>query len=207
MLVTSQEQLQKDSRTKAEANTILEQVRQQLEVYIEESNQSTDESTQLIRRLIDTATYYYQQGRFELVEESCHQAAAMLKEASEKNFEEAIRKEVVKGLLTTLTNMGFIVQLPCLEGDNESGKIVRLIGKLPSGKTASFNVHLDGQMDFDFDGYEGKACAKELEHIDELLGQQFSIKLSENQINWKNPDKIAKGAMQLPTANRNINFR
>jgi len=207
MLVTSQDQLQKDSRTKAEANAILEQVRQQMEVYIEESNRGHDESIQQIRRLIETATNYYQQGRFEQVEKSCHHAAAILKEASEKNFEETIRKEVVKGLLTTLTNMGFIVQPPSLQGDNESGKTVRLIGKLPSGKTASFNVHLDGQMDFDFDGYEGKACAKELEHIDELLEQQFSIKLGENQITWKNPDKIAKGAMQLPIGNRNFDLR
>ena len=103
--------------------------------------------------------------------------------------------------------MGFIVQPPCLEGDAESGRTVRLLGKLPSGKTASFNVHLDGKMDFDFDGYEGKACSKELEHIDQLLEQQFSIKLSENQITWKNPDKIAKGAMQQPTGNLNINLR
>jgi len=207
MLDTSQEQLQKDSQAKAKGNITLEQVKQQLEVYMEESSQSPNESTQQIRRLIDTATNHYQQGQYKQVEESCHQAAEMLKNASEKNFDETIRKEVVQGLLTTLTNIGFIVQPPCLEGDNESDKTVRLLGKLPSGKTASFNVHLDGKMDFDFDGYEGKACAKELEHIDQLLEQQFSIKLSENQITWKNPDKIAKGAMQLPTGNRNINLR
>jgi len=206
ILDKSQEQLQKDSQTKAKANATLEQVRQQLEVYIAESSNGSDESTQQVRRLIDTATNHYQQGRFQQSQESCNQAEAMLKHASENNFEETIRKEVVQGLLTALTNMGFIVQPPCLEGDKESGKTVRLLGKLPSGKTASFNVHLDGQMDFDFDGYEGKACAKELEHIDQLLEQQFSIKLSENQITWKNPDKIAKGVIQHPTGNRNINL-
>jgi hypothetical protein len=207
MLENSQKQLQKDSHAKAKANIALEQIKQQLEVYMAESSQVTDESTQQVRKLIDTANMYYQQSQYKQVEESCHQAAGMLKQASEKNFDETVRREVVQGLLTTLTNMGFIVQPPCLEGDNESGKIVRLLGKLPSGKTASFNVHLDGKMDFDFDGYEGKACAKELEHIDQLLEQQFSIKLGENQITWKNPDKIAKGAMQHPTGNRNINLR
>ena len=206
MLDKSQEQLQKDSQTKAKANAALEQVKQHLEVYMEESTQVPDQSLQHIQKLIDTATNHYQQGQFEQAEESCHQAAQMLEQASEKNFDETIRKEVVQGLLTTLTNMGFIVQPPCLEYNQKSGKTVRLLGKLPSGKTASFNVHLDGQMDFDFDGYEGKACIKELEHIDQLLEQQFSIKLSENQITWKNPDKIAKGAMQHPTGNRNINL-
>ncbi len=206
MLERSQEQLQTDSQTRAKANTTLEQVRQQMEVYTAESSQGSDEAAQ-IRRLIDAATNHYQHGQFEYVEELCHQAAAMLEHASEKAFEETTRKEVVQGLLTTLTNMGFIAQPPCLDGNQESSQTVRLVGKLPSGKTASFNVHLDGQMDFDFDGYEGKACAKELEHIDQLLEQQFSITLGENQITWKNPDKIAKGAMQRPTGSRNINLR
>ena len=47
---------------------------------------------------------------------------------------------------------------------------------------AAFNVHLDGRMDFDFDGYEGRACAKELEKIDQILNEQFSIQLSEINI-------------------------
>jgi len=207
MLDSSQKQLQKDSQIKAKANASIEQVKQQLEVYLEESSHSTDDSIQLIRNLIYTATTYYHQGEYKQVEESCNQAATMLKDASAKSFDETIRREVVQGLITTLTNIGFIVQPPLLEGKNETIKTVRLIGKLPSGKTASFNVHLDGKMDFDFDGYEGKACAKELEQIDQLLEQQFSIKLSENQITWKNPDKIAKGAMKLPTGSRNINIR
>jgi DNA repair exonuclease SbcCD ATPase subunit len=207
MLDKSQEQLLKDSQIKATANTALEQVKQQLEVYIAASSRGDDESVQQIRKLIDNATIQYQQGQYKQVEDSCHQAIELLKQASQKSFDETVRREVVQGLLTTFTNMGFVVQQPCLESDNESGKTVRLIGKLPSGKTASFNVHLDGKMDFDFDGYEGRACAKELEHIDQMLQQQqFSIKLSENQITWKNPDKIAKGAMQQLTGNRNINL-
>jgi len=206
MLDKSQEQFQKEAQIKAKANTALEQVKQQLEVYIAASSRGDDESVQQIRKLIDNATIQYQQGQYKQVEDSCHQAIELLKQASQKSFDETVRREVVQGLLTTFTNMGFVVQQPCLESDNESGKTVRLIGKLPSGKTASFNVHLDGKMVFDFDGYEGRACAKELEHIDQMLQQQFSIKLSENQITWKNPDKIAKGAMQQLTGNRNINL-
>jgi len=204
MLDATQKQIQKEAKAKAKANVSLEQVKQQIEAYMEESTLASDQSLRHIQKLIDTATNQYQQGQFEQAEESCRQAANMLEQASKKNFDETIRKEVVRGLITTLTNMGFIVQPPYLEGNDEGGKTVRLLGKLPSGKMASFNVHLNGQMDFDFDGYEGKACAKELEQIDQLLEQQFSVKLSESQITWKNPDKIAKGAMQLPAGNRNI---
>ena len=140
MLNSSQKQLQKDSQIKAKANASIEQVKQQLEVYLEESSHSTDDSIQQIRNLIDAATTYYHQGEYKQVEESCHQAVNMLKDASVKSFDETIRREVVQGLVTTLTNMGFIVQPPLLEGKNETSKTVRLIGKLPSGKTASFNV-------------------------------------------------------------------
>ena len=206
MLDTTQKQFQKEAQTKAKANVTLEHVKQQLEVYMEESTHVPDEFLQQIQKHIDTATKHYQQSQFNQVEEYCHQAAEMLEQIWEKSFDETIRREVVQGLLTTLTNMGFIVQPPCLEGNDEAGKTVRLLGKLPSGKMASFNVHLDGKMDFDFDGYEGRACVKELEQIDQLLEQQFSIKLSENQITWKNPDKIAKTAKQLPAGNRNINL-
>jgi len=205
MLDEAQKQSEKEAQIKVKAGTALEQVKQQLEACAEQSPQVPDESIRQIQNLIETATRNYQQGQFDQAQKSCHQAAEMLKQASEESFDETVRKEVVQGLLTTLTNMGFIVQPPYLEG-SESGEIVRLLGKLPSGKMASFNVHLDGKMDFDFDGYEGRACAKELEQIDQMLDQQFSIKLSESQITWKNPDKIAKGAKQLPAGNRNINL-
>lgn len=62
---------------------------------------------------------------------------------------------------------------------------------MPSGKMAKFEVYLDGRMYFDFDGYEGRACAKDLEKIDKTLQEQFSVKLTGSQITWKNPDKIA----------------
>ena len=206
MLDETQKKFQKEAQAKARANVILEQVRQQLEASTEESAPISNESLQPIRNLVETATEQYQQGRFKQVQESCQQAAKLLQRVSEKSFDETVRKEVVQGLLSTLNSMGFVIQAPYLEGNQEAGKTVRLIGRLPSGKTASFNVHLDGKMEFDFDGYEGRVCAKELEKIDQLLDQQFSIKLSDNQITWKNPDKIAKGAMQLPAGNRNMNL-
>ena len=206
MLDTTQRQFQKEAQAKATANIALEQVRQRLEVSMEESTQISNQSLQQVQKLIETATEHYQQGQFKHVEGYCQQATRMLQQVSEKIFDETVRKEVVQCLLSTLTTMGFVIDSPYLEGNEAASKTVRLLGKLPSGKVASFNVHLDGRMDFDFDGYEGKVCAKELEKIDQFLEQQFSIKLSDNQITWKNPDKIAKGAMHLPAQNYNTNL-
>ncbi|MDD5459633.1 MAG: hypothetical protein PHF37_09610 [Phycisphaerae bacterium] len=206
MLDTAQKEFQKEAKIKAAANIKLEQVGQQLEASMEEASQIPDEQLRQIRKLIDTAAEHYQQGQFKQVDQFCQQASNLLKQASQKSFDETIRKEVVQGLLTTLAQMGFVVQPPFLDGDQQENRTVRLSGRLPSGKMASFNVHLDGRMDFDLEGYQGKACAKELEKIDEILNQRFFIKLSENKITWKNPDKIAKTAMQLPTGNRNINL-
>jgi len=207
LLDQTQRQLEKQAAEKAQANAELEAVKQQLEAASEDANDIIRGTLQQVQTVIETAQERYQNKQYTALSESCRQAEAMLETASRKDFDETVRKEVVNGLLTTLGKMGFVVQSPYLDGDEQASRTVRLLGKLPSGKKAAFNVHLDGRMDFDFDGYEGRACAKELEKIDEMLNQQFAIELGENKLTWKNPDKIAKGAMQLPDSNRNSNFR
>ena len=207
LLDQTQKQLEKQAAQKAQANAELEAIKQQLEAANEDANDSTRTTLQEIQTVIETAQEQYHNKQYKALSESCQQVQAMLKTASRKDFDETVRKEVVNGLLTTLGKMGFVVQPPYLDGDKQDSQTVRLMGKLPSGKQAAFNVHLDGRMDFDFDGYEGRACGKELEKIDEMLNQQFAIELSENKLTWKNPDRIAKGAMQLPASNRKPNFR
>ena len=207
LLGRTQKQLEKESKAKAQAYAELEEIKQHFEAFAEGSTDAANGSLQHVQTLIGAAEDQYRKGQFKALTESCRQAKTLLSQASEKEFDETVRKEVVHGLLTTLTQMGFVVQPPYLEGEEEAGQTVRLSGKLPSGKMAAFNVYLDGRMDFDFDGYEGKACAKELEKIDTMLNQQFSIQLGENQITWKNPDRIAKGAMQLPSGRRNSHLR
>lgn len=114
-----------------------------------------------------------------------------------------MRREVVRGLLGTLTSMGFVIDGPQLRQEDKTAGVVTLSGRMPSGKMARFEVHLDGRMQFDFDGYEGRACAKDLEKIHTTLQEQFAVKLTGSQITWKNPDRIAKGARDLPSGHTN----
>jgi hypothetical protein len=145
----------------------------------------------------------YQQGRYEQIGSLCRQAEQSIQKAGKESFDESVRKEVVKGLLGTLMSMGFVIEGPQLNQDGDKAGVVTLSGRMPSGKMARFEVNLDGRMQFDFEGYEGRACAKDLEKINATLQEQFAVKLTGSQIIWKNPDKIAKGARDLPSGSRN----
>jgi hypothetical protein len=130
------------------------------------------------------------------------EAATRLTEAARKaaeqdsaaTLDERVRREVVKGLLQTLKNMGFVTV-----GPQVSAGVVVLEGRLASGRRARFDVSLDGQMAFDLDGYEGRSCADDLDKVETTLRDQFGVKLGPPQVVWKNPDRISQGARDLPT--------
>ena len=185
------------------AGTGLESVRQNLEAEKELANEAGKEVLTMAQKEIDKAFGLYKQGNYTEIAGLCDNAAKLIEGAQQKTFDESVRREVVSGLLSTLMNMGFVVDAPRLEGDDPATGVVKLVGKMPSGRRAAFQVNLDGRMDFDFDGYEGRACAKDMEVIGKTLQEQFSVKLGDAQVTWKNPDKIAKGAINVPSGNRN----
>ncbi len=114
--------------------------------------------------------------------------------ASVAAMDERVRREVVKGLLKTLKGMGFISVGPQL-----SAGLVVLEGRLASGRKARFEVKLDGEMAFDLDGYEGRACAADMEKVEIAMKDQYGVSLGPPQVVWKNPDRLSKGAKDLPT--------
>ena len=75
---------------------------------------------------------------------------------------------------------------------------MELRGRLPSGREARFEVHVDGKMRFDFEGYEGQSCAAELAQVEKVLQEQCGVLLGPTQVTWKNPDRLGKGARNLP---------
>jgi hypothetical protein len=114
--------------------------------------------------------------------------------ASAAALDEKIRREVVKGLLKTLKEMGFVTVGPQLEAG-----LVVLEGRLASRRRARFEVSLDGNLGFDLDGYEGRACAVDMEKVETVLRDRFGVKLGPPQVVWKSPDRITKGARDVPT--------
>lgn len=117
-------------------------------------------------------------------------------------LDERVRREVVRGLLASLKDMGFVVAGPQLR----TGRVV-LEGRLASGRKARFEVSVDGKMEFDLDGYEGRECAKDLEKVETVLRDRFGVKLGPPQVVWKNPDRLSAGARDLPSGGTAVNTR
>lgn len=120
-------------------------------------------------------------------------AEADIVAARAADLDERVRREVVKGLLRSLEDMGFVTVGPQLTAD-----VVVLEGRLASGRRARFEVSVEGRMAFDLDGYEGRACAQDLEKVEVSLRDKFGVKLGPPQVVWKNPDRLTKGAQDLP---------
>ena len=69
-----------------------------------------------------------------------------------------------------------------------------MIGQLPSNRSIRFEVNLDGQMEFDMNGFLERKCAYHLDEVLATLEANFNIAICPVQHNWKNPDKISKGS-------------
>lgn len=121
------------------------------------------------------------------------EAEAAIADKRSAVLDETVRKEIVRGLLTTLKSMGFVAQPVLHEG------VVVLDGRLASGRRARFEVNLDGRMAFDLDGYEGRACKDDLDKVETALRDTYGVKLGPTQVEWKNPDRLSRDARSLPT--------
>jgi len=200
VIANAETAVKKWSKQQAQAKAKLEAVQQTLQAEKQSTNKGSQQTLVEAERQIRQAASLYREGRYDEMNSLCKQADDLIEKAGQESFDESVRKEVVGGLLTTLTNMGFAVEPPKLEAKDNTPGVVTLFGRMPSGKMARFEVNLDGRLSFDFDGYEGRACGKDLEKINRTLQEQFSVKLSGSQITWKNPDKIAKGARNMPSS-------
>lgn len=138
-------------------------------------------------------------GRFAEAEAALAQASAKAESGRSAAFDESVRRAIVSSLFQTLQAQGFVTAAPELFDDGTEGGTVTLIGQLPSGRRARFDVHIDGRLGFDLDGYEGRACAADLESVETALLERFNVRLGPPQMIWKNPDKISKGARDLPS--------
>ncbi len=148
-------------------------------------------------RLASEAEKHAEAGRIDEAGRSVTAADERARAATAGAIDERVRREVVRGLLGTLKDMGFVVVGPRLDEG-----VVVLEGRLASGRRARFEVKLDGQMAFDLDGYEGRSCADEMQKVEVAMRDRFGVKLGPPQVVWKNPDRLSKGARDLPAGGR-----
>lgn len=201
ILAKGQEKAAKLVREQAIAKSAVELARQNIESQKENSNHTTESMLKEGMEKAQQAASFYKQGKFKHAITVSKMVQDISKQIEEQSFDETVRRKVVGGLVSTLKQKGFVVQGPVLEGqDPRTGSVV-LHGQMPSGKKAAFAVNLDGKMEFDFDGYQGRACGQEMEKIEQELNKHYEVKLGPAQVNWKNPDRLTKGAMNAPTGN------
>jgi hypothetical protein len=116
--------------------------------------------------------------------------------------QEEVRREVVRGLRHVLMEMGFTVKPAQVGRNGEEGKVV-LAGRLPSGRRARFVIALNGQVEYDFDGYPHRECGKDSKKIRRQLEEHLQAKTSDIETHWKGPDQIGRNAKDLPADQRN----
>ncbi len=187
------------SKQQAESKARIAETRARIEAEKQNSNKAAEADIARASDTIARAASLQQAGQYTKAIGACEEAEVLLQDAAKAEFEETVRREVVCGLLSTLKGMGFVVEGPQLRNGRPDGGVVTLVGQMPSGKRARFEIHVDGRMEFDLDGYAGRACAAELEQIGKTLHDRFGVKLGPAQVTWKNPDRIAKGARDLPS--------
>lgn len=125
-----------------------------------------------------------------------YQALEIHQEDTKKSVDEKLRREIITALIKTMRELGFAVGKPTI--DKETGGVV-MIGKLPNNRSIRFEVNLDGQMEFDMNGFLERKCADHLDEVLGLLEKNFAIATGPVQHNWKNPDRISKGSKGFPT--------
>ena len=158
------------------------------------------EEVKVLLRKTDDLSSTVQKGQLMGLQEQVaqlRQSALQIHEQDMKqSVDETLRKEIITALMKTMRDLGFAVGKPTI--DQETGGVV-MIGTLPSNRSIRFEVDLNGQMEFDMNGFMERKCA---DHLDEVLGileANFSIMMGPVQHNWKNPDKISKGSKGFPS--------
>ena len=164
-----------------------------------EHNDSVEEVGVLLRTTEDLSNTVQKGQITELQEQvaEIRQSALQIHEQDMKqSVDETLRREIITALMKTMRDLGFAVGKPTI--DKETGGVI-MIGTLPSNRSIRFEIDLNGQMEFDMNGFMERKCA---DHLDEVLGvleANFSIATGPVQHNWKNPDKISKGSKGFPS--------
>jgi hypothetical protein len=164
-----------------------------IEAVVASQKESADLGASEARQWVQRAQEHSSHGAGADALQCLDRAEQALAAARAAGFEERVRRELVRGLLKTLRDMGFSTVGPQL-----TENLVVLEGRLPSGRQARFEVRLDGRMTFDLDGYEGRACAQDMEKVETAMRDRFGVKMGPPQVEWKNPDRLSQGALNLP---------
>lgn len=126
--------------------------------------------------------------------------AELNERASQAIVSEGLRKKALRKIKQCVEQRGFIVDKTNIR---KNGDTVTMIAHKIGGETAIFRVNINGSFVYDFQGYEGQACQKDIEPFIKDLQEVYGVDLTDRKEIWSNPDKILTQKRQTMNSNHN----
>lgn len=130
------------------------------------------------------------------------QLSAIRTAASDEIVGEKVRQKTLKIIMQAIQARGFVVDKKNIKIKRDTNEVI-LVALKASGEKAEFRVFLDGKFIYDFRGYEGQACQKDIEPFMHDLEEVYGVKVMSQQTIWSNPDKISTMKYQSINTNKN----
>lgn len=115
---------------------------------------------------------------------------------------ENVRQKSLKIIMDTIKQRGFVIDKNNIKIKRDTNEVI-LVALKASGEKAEFRIFLDGKFIYDFHGYEGQACQKDIEPFMHDLEEVYGIKITKQTEIWRNPDKISTMKYQAINTNKN----
>lgn len=126
----------------------------------------------------------------------------MHEQANAEIVGEKVRQKSLKIIMQAIQARGFIVDKKNIKIKRDTNEVV-LVALKASGEKAEFRVFLDGKFIYDFHGYEGQACQKDITPFLNDLEEVYGVKIKRTQEIWSNPDKNSTMKYQAINTNKN----
>lgn len=136
---------------------------------------------------------------------TAHTVNEMAANANTAIADEKIRKETLKVIIKSIKDRGFVVDTKKNLKIDRQRNVVKLVAVKPDGKTAEFEISLNGKFMYRFEGYEGQACNKDINPFIEDLKNVYDINILHEEVQWSNPDKIQTQKYQYMNTNKGKN--
>jgi len=127
---------------------------------------------------------------------------AVREAATQEIVGEKVRQKSLRIIMKAIQERGFIVDRKNIKIKRDTNEVV-LVALKASGERAEFRVFLDGKFIYDFHGYEGQACQKDIEPFMHDLEEVYGIHVTKQTEIWSNPDKISTMKYQAMNTNKN----
>lgn len=115
---------------------------------------------------------------------------------------EKVRQKSLKIIMDAIKQRGFVVDKKNIKIKRDTNEVI-MVALKASGEKAEFRIFVDGKFIYDFHGYEGQACQKDIEPFMHDLEEVYGIKVTKQTEIWSNPDKISTMKYQAMNTNKN----